>query len=93
MSIFSLFIVTILYNNIIYRLKYKTPLESLRIERIRKLYSIKEFLWKRIHKLNSRIFKKDKQKAKAFNKIEKMKKKIKQINVDLFYLENYGEKT
>lgn len=93
MSIVSLFIVTILYNNIIYRLRYITPLESLRIERIRKLYSRKEFLWKRIHKLNSRIFKKEKQKARAFKKIEKLKKKIKQINIDLLYLDNYGEKS
>lgn len=83
---------TLLYNYIIYKLEFKFPLESLRINRLRKLYFRKERLRKRISKLNSRVFKREKQKARAFKKIERMKNKIKQIQVELLYLENYGEK-
>lgn len=76
----------------IYLLEYKIPLETLRLRRI-KQYGIRKIqLEHKIEKLSNRVFKKERQKARAFKKIERMKKSIKQIDKDLLYLANYGEK-
>lgn len=88
---FSLFL-SLTYNQAIYRLEYKIPLDTLRLRRIEQNRRRKVQLNHKIDKLNNRVFKKDKQKARAFKKIERMKKVIRQIENDLHYLENYGEK-
>ena len=80
------------YNYIIYRLEYKIPMENLRLHRINRLNRLKKHLNNRIDELNTKVFKKEKQKARAFKKIEKMRKSIRQIDKELHYLENYGEK-
>lgn len=75
-----------------YLLEYKIPLETLRLRRI-KQYGIRKIsLQHKIEKLSNRVFKKERQKARAFKKIERIKKSIKQIDKDLLYLANYGEK-
>ena len=88
---FSLFI-SLSYNYAIYLLEYKISLETLRLRRI-KQYGIRKIsLQHKIEKLSNRVLKKEGQKARAFKKIERMKKSIKQIDKDLLYLANYGEK-
>lgn len=90
--IFSSFI-SLSYNYAIHLLEYRIPLETLRLRRIKQYGIWKITLKHKIEKLNNRVFKKEKQKARAFKKIEKMKNRVKQINIDLLYLENYGEKS